>query len=117
METTQRKEHVYFLKAKGVQRVKIGFTTSKPNLRKDGIQTMSPVKLYRIALISTPPGYARTLEKRLHKLFEANRVWGEWFEFPSYSIGTLKKCFKKKDVDFDVDKFEAFWKREIYGKD
>lgn len=104
------KGYVYFLKAEGLPMVKIGMTIGDTKIRRKGIQTMSPVWLYSIGKISSSGQHPRELEREFHELFEPYRAWGEWFEFPVDEIGTLKKCFKKKNIPFDLDRFKKFWK-------
>jgi hypothetical protein len=112
------KGHVYFIRGEGTNMVKIGMTHGKPNLRRDSIQTMSPIKLHRIALLATPD--ARKLEKRLHELFAPWREWGEWFSFPIRDIGTLKRMTKIKKNErerrndlFDLEHFTNYWSKRI----
>ena len=68
---------VYFVLAREVNRVKIGFTTYDPGYRLQTIQANSPVTLKIIAVLQGP----REWESKLHKKFTAWRLHGEWFTF------------------------------------
>ena len=65
---------VYFIHAPEVGRVKIGVTTDIEG-RMASMQTGSPVRLRLVKLIRGD----RNLEQRLHHLFDAKRIEGEWF--------------------------------------
>lgn len=104
--------YVYFIKAHGMNRVKIGFTRGPFSVRKDGIQTMSPVELERLGVLKVRGASPRKIEQELHEAFDAYRIWGEWFEFPSSEMSCLKKCFRRgKDRPFDYQTFKEYWKR------
>lgn len=112
--------YVYFIKAEGLPRIKIGYTTGKFSTRKDGTQTMSPVELQRFGVLSAPD--VRQMERELHKLFAPYRIWGEWFEFPEHHLSTLKRCVKTKKksrrhredkLAFDYESFKSYWVREL----
>jgi len=62
--------------------IKIGFVEN-PEARLASIQNYSPVKLRILRTIKVPNN--KEAEKALHKLFETERAWGEWFR-PSQFI-------------------------------
>lgn len=109
---TGKEGYVYFLKAAESSLVKIG-KTNDIKARKKGIQTMSPVHLYTIGALSCVDRHK--LERDLHELFAPLRSHGEWFDFEG-RVGSLKKCFRKKERTFPYEDFERFWKGNIFDK-
>jgi hypothetical protein len=80
---------VYFVLAKSLDMVKIGYSTTHPDSRLAGIRTGCPVEIERLAVI---PG-GRALELALHKRFETYRVCGEWFRYaPEIQAFVSKQC-------------------------
>lgn len=80
---TENKEgHVYLLHAVGTNRYKIGMTQQGRMAKRfdelSGSQAAFPVEL--ITFIDVSDRYQ--VEAELHQKFKANRVHGEWFEFP-----------------------------------
>jgi hypothetical protein len=75
-ETRQR---VYFMEREGL--VKIGISSNVPKRVQEvsrGSSMISGMTVGPVRLIGTRPG-GRDEESRLHKLFKAARVGGEWF--------------------------------------
>lgn len=69
---------VYFVFAKELNRVKIGFTGFKTvENRLCGLQTSSPCKLELIGYINSNQDF----EKELHNRFDKYRIIGEWFKY------------------------------------
>lgn len=66
---------VYFARAGTDGPIKIGFTSGDPAARIAKLQTGCP---WPIALLGTMPGSTED-EARLHVIFAAHRVEGEWF--------------------------------------
>ncbi len=101
-------ECVYFFKASSKpQTVKIGFAC-RNNLkrRKIAVQVGCP---FEITLIATMPGCLKT-EKRIHQLFDKQRVRGEWFGF---SLGIRRLI---KDCNTSEFLHELYWKNvEQFG--
>ncbi len=80
---------VYFIICVDVERCKIGFTKSDVDRRLKGLQTGSSSELIMLA---KHPGTPDT-ERKLHEMFTANRIRGEWFEITdelrAYMIQTV----------------------------
>lgn len=66
---------VYFVEARSVNRVKIGFSAENPDGRFATLDTGSPVTLTRRALVWG----GRDVEFALHDRFRRHRIKGEWF--------------------------------------
>lgn len=73
---------VYFLRAEGLGLIKIGKSTHVKSRMKD-LQGGSPDRITLLATVLDPSGW--TLERILHKKFDADRSHGEWF-FPSEGL-------------------------------
>lgn len=67
---------VYFIRAVGSNRVKIGFTASDPNQRLKQLQTSCADELRVIHLI---PDGRKDEERRLHLIFRRSHIRREWF--------------------------------------
>lgn len=67
---------IYLIGCEENSTVKIGWTRDL-EVRLGAIQRMSPVKVRIIRQIKGD----RALETRLHKVFDARRTHGEWFDF------------------------------------
>jgi len=66
---------IYFIEAKEINRIKIGFSAN-PEDRLKSLQISSPVEL---TLLITIKG-TQTNEQQLHRRFSKDRVHREWFE-------------------------------------
>jgi hypothetical protein len=66
---------IYFVDALDLKMVKIGYASEDPDGRLAIMQTGSPVKLTRRALMEGD----RHVERELHQRFKKLRVHGEWF--------------------------------------
>ena len=66
---------VYFIKARGTDRVKIGWTNDLKK-RLANLQTASPFRLKVLLVLDES---SRSVEKSLHDRFATARVCGEWF--------------------------------------
>lgn len=69
---------VYFIRAKGVSLVKIGYS-SNPEQRLRNLQTSCP---HQLDILATLPGSQQT-EADIHKKFGHLRMNGEWFRLTS----------------------------------
>jgi len=67
---------IYYIACTETRRVKIGFTSHNPHARLRALQTGSAAPLTLIAVESGDKDH----ERKLHKLYAAQRVHGEWFE-------------------------------------
>jgi hypothetical protein len=70
------KGFVYFIEAPEVGRIKIGWSLDNPDARFAHLDTASPVKLEKRALLRG----SQRCERDLHRRFAAYSVKGEWFE-------------------------------------
>lgn len=68
---------VYFLEAPPLTSIKIGFTSGELSKRIASIQTGCPFKLIPALTVHVEDMRAETL---LHRLFDDERIDGEWFE-------------------------------------
>jgi hypothetical protein len=68
---------VYFIEAPEVRRIKIGYSEANPDGRFVSLDTASPVRLEKRALMLG----SRDTERHLHRKFAAYAVKREWFEF------------------------------------
>jgi hypothetical protein len=66
---------IYFIEADACKAIKIGYSRSDPNERLAILQTGSPAKLTRLALMAG----SLSDEYKLHERFKALRSHGEWF--------------------------------------
>jgi uncharacterized protein (UPF0335 family) len=66
---------VYFITARELGRVKIGFTAGDPDVRRAALQVGCPSRLRLEAVI---PGHV-VAEAELHHRFADHRIVGEWF--------------------------------------
>jgi hypothetical protein len=74
---------IYFIRCHATGHTKIG-KADDPRARLRGLQTGSPS---RLDLVGTLPG-DRSEEARLHRLFDARRVRGEWFDLNSDELAS-----------------------------
>lgn len=88
-ETPRDAGWVYFIGCPETRRCKIGFTKGRPEKRLAGLQTGSASQLALIAMHPGDPGS----ERKLHLMFAADRVHGEWFE-----IGTKLQAYIARTV-------------------
>lgn len=84
MENTTATGFVYFIRAVGTSRIKLGFS-AEPEKRLRELQTASP---NRLVLLAKWPGTV-AIERQLHKEFAEYRVRGEWFKLPRPLIEQL----------------------------
>jgi len=66
----------YVIRAAEVGRVKIGHSSVDPRLRRDALQTGSPVEIELVAVLAG----GKETERELQKRFAVHRVHGEWFD-------------------------------------
>jgi hypothetical protein len=87
-------------------RLKIGYTTSKPEARLKALQTGSPTVL---KLMAVHPGTLAE-ERKLHEQFSESRLHGEWFE-PSEEIVTHMQmiCWLAAAIALDTDSEVPHW--------
>jgi len=97
---------VYFIADKKAGAFKIGITRNV-NKRLKALQTASPNKLEVIEVIENATHYT---EQRLHELYKASRLNGEWFRL--YGIGdeilVQGKYGNVACLIFDVDRDGEF---------
>lgn len=74
--------YVYFILDRELDRVKIGYTRKDPNKRLKQLQTGSSSKLELLYYVEAN-GF--NTERHLHRLFDADRCCGEFFNY-SYHI-------------------------------
>lgn len=79
---------IYYIGARDIIRVKIGFTTGPVEKRLKALQTGSPVELQ---IITSHPGTMED-ERSLHQRFADYCVGGEWFEIPETVFAHLKQA-------------------------
>lgn len=73
---------VYFMQAGSeVGEIKIGYSNN-PEGRLQLLQTGNP---YPLKILATIPGAGKAEERRLHRMFETDRLMGEWFR-PSAAL-------------------------------
>lgn len=82
-----RGQHLYFVVAPELNRVKIGIAAD-PHQRLMDLQVSCPTRLY-IEFVC--PYVGRETEKKLHKAFKDLNISGEWFEYHE----DIKKHIKK----------------------
>lgn len=98
-ERTTGKSSVYFIQSDRGGPVKIG-RSKKPKQRVKGVQTGNPYKLVIRLLIINAGG---RLEKKLHKLFQANNIRGEWFKEK-----TMKSFYRWINHAFHIEEHEKY---------
>lgn len=82
---------IYFIQSHEFPRVKIGFTAGNPRKRLKALQTGSPTVL---GLMLALPGTQRD-EQEVHKLFDYERLHGEWFELSPRLVAYMgMRCWK-----------------------
>jgi hypothetical protein len=69
---------VYFVKAVGTNRVKIGYTSNNARARIQQLKTSCPDEL---RIVHWLPDADRTVEKRLHRTFKTSHINREWFHY------------------------------------
>ena len=92
---------VYFITARELGRVKIGYTASDPHVRLRHIQVGCPCPIKLEALIDG----GRDVEAAIHQAFTAFRVRGEWFELcPAIELA-IRACRIADETTphFDID--------------
>lgn len=107
--------YVYFI-ADGHGYVKIGMANDI-RARLDALQTANPHKLELYVGLKIPNGKmseARKIEKQLHKMFEADRIRGEWFKMPNITKylkqPRIELCgYVFKNIDKLVEDYENDW--------
>ena len=67
---------IYFVRGKKTKNIKIGFTSLSVRARISSLQTGSPDILI---FLGACPG-DRVYETQLHKLYQDDRLFGEWFK-------------------------------------
>jgi hypothetical protein len=103
---------IYFIEATELRRIKIGFSSDKPELKRlDALQCGSPCDL---RLIGSIPGTRRT-EKLLHSRFRELRVRREWFrsESPIWEFIAKVEGFMLPEILDSKYKFSAKPKHAI----
>lgn len=84
--------YVYFIQA-GYGAIKVGMAKN-PRQRLADMQVCTHKPLRLLAQFRMPDRQsARTLELELHRLFERERIRGEWFNRRIVRIGKMKKLF------------------------
>jgi len=73
----RKEQRLYIIRARGTQEVKIGISKVL-NKRKSGLQSGNAKKL-TVSMEYITTCHAKKLETRLHNLFKARRLEGEWF--------------------------------------
>jgi hypothetical protein len=91
-------DQVYLINAVGTNRYKIGHTTRHPTERIRELQTGNPDDL---VLIGVCPG-GNKYERMFHKMFQSNKIRGEWFEFTSEKVSLIKSMMVTFRLDFDT---------------
>lgn len=95
---------VYFIKHKGLTPIKIGYSISEsPYDRLKQLKIFAPYGAELLGFIITDR--PNSLERELHKKFEAFRLEGEWF---SISIEQVDETIKLYSIDDDLDKRSKF---------
>jgi len=87
------KGQLYFIRAPGTDRVKVGFTRKAAEIRRGQLQVGSPLELaiehtYEVA----EPEYAEAL---VHKDLQVYRIHGEWFELDEESLNAYLEAFEE----------------------
>lgn len=89
--TRSTEGYVYFLEAKGIKRVKIGFTTS-PKTRLNELRLGSPVPLTILKVVRGN----LSLEIAVLALFHKYRLHGEWFDSHDKLMRFIKSLCEDK---------------------
>jgi hypothetical protein len=89
---------VYLIRAKSTLAntgylYKIGMTRGDPFKRVVGIQSVCTETVEVIHIVST--AQALFLERKLHDLFDRDRVYGEWFKLPQ---GCVNQCVAEMNI-------------------
>ena len=87
-ESYDKGQHLYFIKMKGFNRVKIGIAQN-PQHRMEVLQIGNP---YELRLICVVPYGGKFLEKLIQKNFSNYR--GEWYEFSPALQEVIKQANK-----------------------
>lgn len=66
---------IYFVRAVGIDMVKIGFTDGHPKMRMGDLQVGSPIRLESVGFIEGTTDD----EQAIHRTFAEHRSHGEWF--------------------------------------
>ena len=85
---------VYFVKHKGQDPIKIGYTSNLKN-RMGDLAVSSPHGLDLVGVIKSPE--AKELESKIHKRLDAHRLRGEWFNI---SVQEAKDITTEFDEDY-----------------
>lgn len=89
---------VYFIQAAGGGLVKVGTTTNKPVLRLRALQLCCPVPLRLVAVIEG------TTEAEMHRLFDAQRAYGEWFKPKGEVTEFMRRLADAPEVEWTTAK-------------
>lgn len=82
---------IYFIQAGDAGLVKIGHSISDPRARLSQLQLQSPERLVLLKVIEGD----MEDERRFHRLFEADRVRGEWFNPTEGLMTTIAEAHSK----------------------
>jgi hypothetical protein len=99
---------VYFIGSRAFRPIKIGFS-DQPKTRLADLQTAHPFRLNLLTCIAGPVA----LERRLHRVFAADRLMGEWFRRSSRLEHLVAACRSDSHTEamLTIDKIEARGKR------
>jgi hypothetical protein len=99
---------VYFIGSRAFRPIKVGFS-DRPRERLADLQTAHPFRLNLLASVTGP----FSLEGRLHRVFAADRLMGEWFRRTSRLERLIKACGSGSHAEAmaTIDRIEARGKR------
>lgn len=94
MREKKHKPSVYFVTTGSVQGyVKIGMTSGEIKKRIAELQTGNPLKIILLGWIGcSSRKKARSLELRLHSMFQNKKKLGEWFDLDANDYGKILLC-------------------------
>jgi hypothetical protein len=88
--------HIYLLHAIGTDRYKIGLASDIPKR----MSQLSKQSAFPLALIASHPSCDMSRdEENWHKLFEEQRVHGEWFELSIDQVWVFRDCAKARSEE------------------
>lgn len=80
----RERHHVYFIRAKGTEAVKIG-RAKYPKRRVALLQVGNHMELELLGYFGVEAARAEQAEREMHNLFAAQKIRGEWFDNPDIS--------------------------------
>lgn len=86
---------IYFIRNGDSNLIKVGYCSGDPMKRLQAMQTGNP---HQLILIGYREG-DKSMERKIHSWFKANRVRGEWFHQDGYVWDTIVSLLRGRIIN------------------